>query len=98
MAWRKGVLICAAPEVIYAEDLDGDGRADRKEVLFRGFATENYQARVNGLAYGLDNWVYGPRPDRRHDPGRPDGQGGDPRRAATSGSGRPRRLRARLGP
>ena len=59
MAWRKGVLICAAPEILYAEDTDGDGKADVRRVLFRGFATENYQARVNGLAYGLDNWVYG---------------------------------------
>ena len=59
MAWRKGVLICAAPDIIYAEDTDGDGRADVRRVLFRGFATENFQARVNGLAYGLDNWIYG---------------------------------------
>jgi putative membrane-bound dehydrogenase-like protein len=59
MAWRRGALICAAPEILYAEDVDGDGKADRREVLFRGFATENYQARVNGLSYGLDNWVYG---------------------------------------
>ncbi|MDB5349231.1 MAG: putative rane-bound dehydrogenase [Planctomycetota bacterium] len=59
MAWRKGVLICAAPEILYAEDTDGDGKADIRKVLFRGFATENYQARVNGLSYGLDNWVYG---------------------------------------
>lgn len=59
MAWRKGALICAAPEIIYAEDTDGDGKADIRKVLFRGFATENYQARVNGLSYNLDNWVYG---------------------------------------
>ncbi|WP_406696884.1 neutral/alkaline non-lysosomal ceramidase N-terminal domain-containing protein [Singulisphaera sp. Ch08] len=59
MAWRKGALICAAPEIIYAEDTDGDGKADVRKVLFRGFATENYQARVNGLSYNLDNWVYG---------------------------------------
>jgi putative membrane-bound dehydrogenase-like protein len=59
MAWRKGVLICAAPEIIYAEDTDGDGKADIRRVLFQGFATENYQARVNGLSYALDNWVYG---------------------------------------
>jgi putative membrane-bound dehydrogenase-like protein len=59
MAWRRGVLICAAPEILYAEDRDGDGKADHREVLFRGFATENYQARVNGLSYGLDHWVYG---------------------------------------
>lgn len=59
MAWRKGVLVCAAPDIIYAEDTNGDGKADVRKVLFHGFATENYQARVNGLSYGLDNWVYG---------------------------------------
>ncbi len=59
MCWRKGVLICAAPEILYAEDTDGDGKADVRRTLFRGFATENYQARVNGLSYGLDDWVYG---------------------------------------
>lgn len=56
--WRKGVLICAAPDIIYAEDTTGDGRADVVKKLFHGFATHNYQARVNGLRYGLDNWVY----------------------------------------
>ena len=59
MAWRKGVLVCAAPNILYAEDTDGDGKADVRRTLFQGFATENYQARVNGLTYGLDNWVYG---------------------------------------
>lgn len=59
MAWGKGALICAAPEIVYAEDRDGDGKADFRKVLYSGFATENYQARVNGLEYGLDNWVYG---------------------------------------
>jgi putative membrane-bound dehydrogenase-like protein len=59
MEWRRGVLICAAPEIFYAEDTDGDGKADLRKTLFRGFATGNYQARVNGLFYGLDNWVYG---------------------------------------
>ncbi len=59
MAWRKGVLICAAPDILYAEDTNGDGVADKTHVLFHGFATENYQARVNGLSYGIDNWVYG---------------------------------------
>jgi putative membrane-bound dehydrogenase-like protein len=57
--WRKGVLVCAAPDVLYAEDTDGDGRADVVKKLFSGFGTENYQARVNGLEHGLDGWVYG---------------------------------------
>jgi putative membrane-bound dehydrogenase-like protein len=59
MAYGKGVLVCAAPEIIYAEDTDGDGKADVRRVVFRGFATENYQARVNGLSFALDNWIYG---------------------------------------
>ncbi|MGE5191852.1 MAG: PVC-type heme-binding CxxCH protein [Deltaproteobacteria bacterium] len=57
--WRKGVLVCAAPDILYAEDTDGDGKADKVRKLFSGFGTDNYQARVNSLEYGLDGWVYG---------------------------------------
>lgn len=57
--WRKGVLICAAPDILYAEDTNGDGKADVVRKLFSGFGTGNYQARVNALEYGLDGWVYG---------------------------------------
>jgi putative membrane-bound dehydrogenase-like protein len=59
MAWKKGALVCAAPDIIYAEDTNGDGRADVVRTNFTGFATHNYQARVNGLTWGLDGWVYG---------------------------------------
>lgn len=58
-AWRKGVLVCAAPDIFYAEDTDGDGKADVVKKLFSGFGTHNFQARVNSLEYGLDGWVYG---------------------------------------
>ena len=57
-AWRKGVLIIAAPEVFYAEDTDKDGKADKKIVLFSGFREGNQQHRVNTLAWGLDNWLH----------------------------------------
>jgi putative membrane-bound dehydrogenase-like protein len=59
LPWRKGVLICAAPDILYAEDTDGDGKADVVTKLYSGFGTHNYQARVNSLQYGLDGWVYG---------------------------------------
>jgi putative membrane-bound dehydrogenase-like protein len=58
MVWRNGVLITAAPDVLYAEDTNGDGRADRIDVLFTGFGKGNQQHRVNGFAWGLDNWIY----------------------------------------
>src|SRR6266581_7671855 len=38
-AWRKGALICTAPDILYAEDTTGAGQADRVEKLFTGFAT-----------------------------------------------------------
>lgn len=59
MAWKKGALVCAAPDILYIEDTDGDGKADVRKTLYSGFATHNYQARVNGLRWGLDGWVYG---------------------------------------
>ncbi|MDB6026061.1 MAG: putative rane-bound dehydrogenase [Verrucomicrobiales bacterium] len=58
MQWRKGVLICAAPDILYAEDTNGDGKADIVKKLYTGFFTNNFQARVNSLRWGLDNWVY----------------------------------------
>ena len=57
--WRNGVLVCAAPDILFAADTDGDGRADDIRKLYTGFGTHNYQARVNSLEYGLDGWVYG---------------------------------------
>lgn len=58
-AWRQGVLVCAAPDILYAEDTNRDGKADVVKKLFSGFGIDNYQARVNSLEYGLDGWVYG---------------------------------------
>jgi putative membrane-bound dehydrogenase-like protein len=58
MAWGRGVLVSAAPEVFYAEDTDGDGRADKREPLITGFGEANPQHRVNGFTWGLDNWVH----------------------------------------
>ena len=58
MCWGKGVLISAAPDIFYAEDTDGDGRADVRRLLYTGFHEGNQQHRVNGFEYGLDNWLY----------------------------------------
>ena len=58
MAWGKGVIVTAAPEIFYAEDSDGDGKADIRTTLFSGFLEGNQQLRVNGLRWGLDNWIY----------------------------------------
>jgi putative membrane-bound dehydrogenase-like protein len=58
MPWRNGALITCAPEIFYAEDRDGDGKAEHREVLFEGFIEGNQQHRVNGLRWGGDGWIY----------------------------------------
>lgn len=58
LVWEKGVLVTAAPEIIYLEDRNGDGQADVRTQLYSGFLEGNQQLRVNGLRWGLDNWIY----------------------------------------
>ncbi len=58
LPWRNGVLVTCAPDILYAEDTDGDGKADKREVLYHGFVEANPQHRVNGLKWGLDGWIY----------------------------------------
>src|SRR5207247_2572218 len=56
--WKKGVLVTDAPDVLYFEDTDGDGKADIRNVVLTGFAFSNPQHTVNNPVYGLDNWIY----------------------------------------
>ncbi len=58
LTWREGAIVTAAPDILYLEDSDGDGRADRREVLITGLNEGNQQLRPNGLRWGLDGWVY----------------------------------------
>jgi putative membrane-bound dehydrogenase-like protein len=58
LPWRGGVVVTAAPHIVYLKDTDGDGKADRREVLYEGFAAGNPQLRVSHPLLGLDGWVY----------------------------------------
>lgn len=58
MPWKDGVLILAAPNLFFARDVNGDGVCDTRQVLYEGFRTGNPQHLANGLAWGLDNWIY----------------------------------------
>jgi putative membrane-bound dehydrogenase-like protein len=61
--YGKGVLVTCAPDIFYAEATKGKGKADKKEILFTGFKEGNQQHRVNGLTWGIDNWIYGANGD-----------------------------------
>ena len=54
----RGLIVAVAPDLLYFEDTDGDGRADRRRVLYTGFGLTNIQQLVNSPQWALDNWVY----------------------------------------
>jgi putative membrane-bound dehydrogenase-like protein len=56
--WLGGLLVAAAPDILYLKDTDGDGVADERKVLLTGFGEGNQQLRVNSLVLGIDNWIY----------------------------------------
>lgn len=52
----RGALLIEPPNLLYAVDTDGDGRADRTEVIAGGFepALDNPEHAGNGLYFALD--------------------------------------------
>ncbi len=58
-AWNGGVLVASPPELIFLKDTDGDGRADVREVMLKGFTLGVTDSNFNGLRWGLDNRVHG---------------------------------------
>jgi len=63
-----GVFVAATPDILYFKDTDGDGKADVREVVFTGFASDyapyqtnrlNVQAMLNSFNWGLDNRIHG---------------------------------------
>ena len=88
LPWNGGVLVTAAPDLLFLKDIDGDGKADVRRVVLTGFGEGNQQLRVNSPTWGLDNWVYlanGRSGGAVRRPGDPVASA-VPIRAATSGS------------
>jgi putative membrane-bound dehydrogenase-like protein len=56
--WRDGVLVTLAGKIIFARDTDGDDKADRVDDLYVEFDDNNPQHLVNGMEWGLDNWLH----------------------------------------
>jgi putative membrane-bound dehydrogenase-like protein len=55
---RNGVLATVGGSLMRILDTDGDGIADKSEVVLTGFAEENTQLRVNDPEFGLDGQLY----------------------------------------
>jgi len=57
MPWKGGLIVAVAPDILYFDEKDGKGV--NKRVLYTGFDLDNSEQLINGLQWGLDNWVYG---------------------------------------
>lgn len=58
LPWKGGLIVTAAPDILYLKDTNGDGKSDVREVLFTGFFQNNSEAQVTSLRLGVDNWIY----------------------------------------
>ncbi len=59
MPWNGGVYVTCAPWLFYFKDTDGDGKADVKQTVFKGFQDlSTTQLRVSHPTLAIDNWVY----------------------------------------
>lgn len=58
LPWKGGLIVTAAPDILYLKDTDGDFKADQREILFTGFFENNSEAQVTSLRFGIDNWIY----------------------------------------
>lgn len=56
--WKGGLIATAAPDILYLKDLDGDHKADLRQVLYTGFALGHVEGRLSNPRLGLDNWFY----------------------------------------
>ncbi|MCP3916488.1 MAG: hypothetical protein GY711_13100 [bacterium] len=55
---RDGVLVTAAPDILWLRDTDGDDVCDEREVLYSGFGFGDTHAVISNMRWGLDGWVY----------------------------------------
>jgi putative membrane-bound dehydrogenase-like protein len=56
--WKGGLIVTAAPNILYLKDTNGDGKSDTSEILFSGFFQNNSEAQITSLKLGVDNWIY----------------------------------------
>ena len=54
-----GVWVANSPDILFFRDLDGDGKADSREVVVTGFGRSDTHELPNSLSWGPDGWLYG---------------------------------------
>ena len=52
------LLVSSVGEILKLTDTDGDGKADKREVLFTGFGSKDTHGMYNSFTLMPDGWVY----------------------------------------
>jgi mono/diheme cytochrome c family protein len=64
--FRGGILYVSDYKLYFAQDTDGDGKADRIELIDPDYGRGNIEHAPNGLMLALDNWIYNARSQFRY--------------------------------
>ncbi len=56
--WGGGILVAAAPEIIFLKDTDGDDKADVKIHMLQGVSSADSHHTANSLVIGQDGCLY----------------------------------------
>ncbi|QDU37984.1 Cytochrome c [Maioricimonas rarisocia] len=54
-----GVWVANAPDLLFMQDTDGDGKADVTKTVLTGFGRTDTHELPNSLTWGPDGWLYG---------------------------------------
>jgi uncharacterized protein len=54
-----GVVVSAAPHMLFLKDTDGDGNADVRQILSTGWGIRDTHAGPSNIQYGPDNYIWG---------------------------------------
>ncbi|MEO2046287.1 MAG: PVC-type heme-binding CxxCH protein [Pirellulales bacterium] len=59
VACRGGLIVQNGRETLFLSDVDGDDRADVREVLIENWNVRDTHGGVSNFRLGLDNWIWG---------------------------------------
>src|SRR2546423_5890687 len=57
-----GLFVASTPDILYLKDLNGDGVADSRKIVFSGFGGTNagsFDRLISSFQWGLDNRIHG---------------------------------------
>lgn len=56
--YKNGVIVCAAPDIWYFEDTNGDNKADKRSKIYTNLGNRDTHAVINNMRWGMDGWIY----------------------------------------